>query len=111
MATYQGVLIALGEEHRVRILETLAAAPASVGDLARQLPISRPAVSQHLRVLQEQALVSHHSVGTRNIYRVEPDGLSTLRAWLDDVWSTAFDRFIEYANTQANPIQSKESST
>lgn len=97
MGTYQGVLAALGEEHRRRIVERLATAPASVGELAQQLPISRPAVSQHLRVLQSQDLVAHDQVGTRNVYRVEAAGLSVLRAWLDDIWSVAFDDFIRYA--------------
>jgi len=93
--------LALGEEKRVRILERLAASPASVGELADELPISRPAVSQHLRVLQQQALVSHRAAGTRNIYRVEPEGLTMLRLWLDDIWSTAFDSFVDYATDQS----------
>lgn len=101
METYQGVLSALGEEQRVRLLERLAAAPASVGQLAADLPISRPAVSQHLRVLQDHRLVTHHPAGTRNIYRVESAGLVELRRWLDDIWSTAFDRFVEYAAKQS----------
>jgi DNA-binding transcriptional ArsR family regulator len=103
--TYQGVLAALGEQQRLRIVERLVTAPASVGELARELPISRPAVSQHLRVLQQHGLVSHRSEGTRNVYRVEPAGFSILRSWLDDLWSTAFDSFVAYATEQ-----SKESS-
>ena len=101
VTTYRGILLALGEEKRVRILERLAASPASVGELADELPISRPAVSQHLRVLQQQALVSHRAAGTRNIYRVEPEGLTMLRLWLDDIWSTAFDSFVDYATDQS----------
>lgn len=101
MTTYQGVLNALGEERRVQILERLATAPASVGELAELLPISRPAVSQHLRVLEQQGLVSHRPAGTRNIYQLETDGLATLRTWLDDIWSTAFDRYVEYATTHS----------
>lgn len=81
----------------MRILERLAASPASVGEIAAQLPISRPAVSQHLRVLEHQSLVSHRAAGTRNIYRLEAGGLATLRVWLDDIWSTAFDSFVDYA--------------
>ena len=100
MATYQGVLTALGVEHRVRILERLATAPASVGELADLLPISRPAVSQHLRVLHEQDLVTYHAAGTRNIYRLETAGLVALRDWLDDIWPTAFDRYVEYATAR-----------
>jgi DNA-binding transcriptional ArsR family regulator len=101
VGTYQGVLSALGEEQRLRIVERLAASPASVGELAAQLPISRPAVSQHLRVLQEQALVSHRAVGTRNVYRIEPAGFAVLRGWLDELWSTAFDSFVEYATNHS----------
>ena len=101
MTTYQGVLTALGVEHRVQIMERLATAPASVGELSALLPISRPAVSQHLRVLQQQGLVSHRPAGTRNIYELETDGLATLREWLDDIWSTAFDRYVEYAATNS----------
>jgi DNA-binding transcriptional ArsR family regulator len=103
VTTYQGVLTALGVEHRVRILERLATAPASVGELAELLPISRPAVSQHLRVLHEQDLVTYDAAGTRNIYRLETAGLVALRDWLNDIWPTAFDRYVEYAtaHTQA----------
>lgn len=100
MVTYQGVLASLGEESRVRILELLKAAPASVGQLAEQLPISRPAVSQHLGVLQEQALVTHTTVGTRHVYRVDRAGFEVLRVWLDDFWSTAFDSFVDYAEKE-----------
>jgi len=105
VGTCQGVLSALGEEQRRRIVELLAAAPASVGELAQELPISRPAVSQHLRVLQAQDLVSRHPVGTRNVYRIEPAGLAALRGWLDDIWSAAFDSFVQYAtdNSKETP--------
>lgn len=106
VTTYQGVLAALGEEHRVRIMERLASAPASVGELAELLPISRPAVSQHLRVLQQQGLVSHRPAGTRNIYRLEAAGLATLRHWLDDIWSSAFDSYVEYATTHPEETSS-----
>jgi DNA-binding transcriptional ArsR family regulator len=99
--TYQGVLTALGEHQRLRIVERLVAAPASVGELAKELPISRPAVSQHLRVLQQHGLVSHRSEGTRNVYRVERVGFTVLRSWLDDLWSTAFDSFVAYATEQS----------
>lgn len=87
-------------------MERLATAPASVGELAELLPISRPAVSQHLRVLQQQGLVSHRSAGTRNIYRLEADGLATLRHWIDDIWSTAFDHYVEYATTHSEETSS-----
>ena len=98
VGTYQGVLSALGDQQRLRIVELLATAPASVGDLAQKLPISRPAVSQHLRILQAQDLVSYRPVGTRNVYRIEPSGLAALRDWLDDIWPAAFDSFVRYAH-------------
>lgn len=96
MSTYQ-VLDALGDPTRRQVLEQLRKGPAPVGRLAESLPISRPAVSQHLRVLEECGLVAHQSVGTRNIYRVAPDGLTALRGWLDDFWATALDSFADYA--------------
>ncbi|MGH3331255.1 MAG: ArsR/SmtB family transcription factor, partial [Nocardioidaceae bacterium] len=92
MTTYQ-VLDALGDPTRRRILDKLRESPAAVGELAARLPISRPAVSQHLRVLEECGLVAHDSVGTRNIYRVAPEGLVALRRWLDDFWTAALAGF------------------
>lgn len=96
MATYH-VLDALGDPTRRQILERLGREPAPVGELADRLPISRPAVSQHLRVLEECGLVAHDSVGTRNIYRVAPEGLVALREWLEQFWGLALDSFADYA--------------
>lgn len=104
MATYH-VLDALGDPTRRHILELLGSGPAPVGELAARLPISRPAVSQHLRVLEESGLVAHESVGTRNIYRVAPQGLTALRRWLDDFWATALDSFASYAEQDASRRQ------
>lgn len=100
--------MALGEQQRLRLVERLVAAPASVGELAKELPISRPAVSQHLRVLQQHGLVSHRSEGTRNVYRVEHAGFAVLRTWLDDLWSTAFDEFVAYATDTTRKHPGKE---
>ena len=80
---------ALGDPTRRAIFERLAGGPRSVGDLAGELPVSRPAVSQHLKVLKEARLVSDQQVGTRRIYRVDPDGLEALRAYLDHFWDQA----------------------
>ena len=102
MATYH-VLDALGDPSRRQILELLRLGPAPVGELSSRLPISRPAVSQHLRVLEECGLVAHDSVGTRNVYRVAPDGLLALRQWLDDVWGAALDSFAEYTRRESHP--------
>ena len=80
---------ALGDPTRKAIFELLVDRPRPVGELAKELPISRPAVSQHLRVLRDAGLVLDQPVGTRRIYRVDPDGLASLRAELDRFWGKA----------------------
>src|SRR5262245_18626618 len=84
---------ALGDPTRRLIFETLTRGPRSVGDLARELPVSRPAVSQHLRALKEAGLVVDRPVGTRRIYQVDPSGVEQLRAYLDRVWGDALAAF------------------
>lgn len=83
---------ALGDPTRRTIFERLRRGPLAVGDLARGLPISRPAVSQHLRVLKRARLVTDTRIGTRRVYRVNPAGLVELRAFLDRVWTEALDK-------------------
>jgi DNA-binding transcriptional ArsR family regulator len=78
---------ALGDPTRRAIFESLAAQPRAVGEIAGDLPVSRPAVSQHLRVLKGAGLVVDRPVGTRRIYAVDPDGVEALRAYLDQFWS------------------------
>ena len=95
METYEAVLEALGDRTRRQIVQQLRAGPSSVGDLAAALPVSRPAVSQHLTVLRRSGLVSYSELGTRNVYRLDPAGLSELRAWLDGFWEAALDRYAE----------------
>ncbi len=95
METYEAVLDALGDRTRRRIVHRLRAGPASVGELAAALPVSRPAVSQHLTVLRRSGLVSYDELGTRNVYRLDPAGLTELRAWLDSFWEAALDRYAE----------------
>lgn len=80
---------ALGDPTRRAIIERLADRPHAVGELARELPVSRPAVSQHLRVLKDAGLVVDAAEGTRRIYRLEPAGLAALRADLDRFWGKA----------------------
>jgi DNA-binding transcriptional ArsR family regulator len=80
---------ALGDRTRRAILQCLAEQPRAVGELAEQLPVSRPAVSQHLKVLKETGLVSDEAIGTRHIYRLNPAGVSALRDQLDTFWSRA----------------------
>ena len=90
MATYQvDAWSALGDPTRRAIFELVADRPSAVGELARQLPVSRPAVSQHLRVLKDAGLVVDRAVGTRRVYRVDPDGLAALRADLEQFWGKA----------------------
>ena len=90
MATYRvDGWTALGDPTRRAIFERLAERPRAVGELARQLPVSRPAVSQHLKVLKEAGLVVDRPAGNRRIYQLEPDGLGALRAELDRFWTNA----------------------
>ena len=84
---------ALADPTRREIFERLAHAPSAVGELARELPVSRPAVSQHLRVLKDAGLVIHETRGTRNVYEIDPKGLGELRAWLDQFWAEALEAF------------------
>lgn len=98
-------LEALGDPMRQRILEQLSASPSAVGELAAALPISRPAVSQHLRVLKEARLVADTAVGTRRIYRVDPQGLDAIRARLDEFWDGALQAFAEAAQREHDEAQ------
>jgi DNA-binding transcriptional ArsR family regulator len=84
---------ALGDPTRRTIFERLAAGPKAVGELARELPVSRPAVSQHLRVLKTAGLVSERPEGTRRVYRVDPQGIVALRAYFDEFWDRALAQF------------------
>ncbi len=90
---YASAMDALGDPTRRRIFELLRAGPRAVGELAGELPVSRPAVSQHLRVLKEAGLVTERRQGTRRIYRLDPDGLGELRAYFDRFWTTALASF------------------
>jgi DNA-binding transcriptional ArsR family regulator len=84
---------ALGDPHRRRILELVAEAPRSVGALADELPISRPAVSRHLRLLKQAGLVGEEAQGTRRIYRLRPEGVDAMQRYLERVWGDAAARF------------------
>jgi DNA-binding transcriptional ArsR family regulator len=90
---YGNALEALADPTRRMVFERLRQGPQAVGRLAAGMPVSRPAVSQHLKVLKEAGLVSEEQEGTRRIYRIDPDGLARLRAWLDQFWSIALDAF------------------
>jgi DNA-binding transcriptional ArsR family regulator len=84
---------ALGDPTRRHILEILRRGPLPVGRIAARLPVSRPAVSQHLRVLERARLVRHRAEGTRHVYEIDEAGLEQLRAWLDGFWDDALARF------------------
>jgi DNA-binding transcriptional ArsR family regulator len=89
MTNQLGGLTALGDPTRRTIFERLADRPRAVGELARDLPVSRPAVSQHLRVLKDAGLVIDRPAGARRIYQLDPDGLGALRAYLEQYWTRA----------------------
>jgi DNA-binding transcriptional ArsR family regulator len=95
MAYQDSALLVLGDPTRLAILERLAERPLAVVDLTKQLPVSRPAVSQHLRVLKDAGLVVDEAVGNRRIYRVDPDGLAALRDQLDQFWNKALAAYKE----------------
>ena len=95
---------ALGDPSRRAIVECLAERPQAVGELARALPISRPAVSQHLKVLKDAGLVAERVAGTRRIYRLDPAGVAALRDQLDTYWSRAL---AGYADAVASPDDSQ----
>jgi DNA-binding transcriptional ArsR family regulator len=94
------VLDALGDWTRRQIFDALRHGPQSVGELASRMPVSRPAVSQHLRVLKEAGLVLDTKDGTRRIYRVDPNGLAGIRAYFDSFWDEALGRFAAEARKE-----------
>jgi DNA-binding transcriptional ArsR family regulator len=93
MANAERVLSALYDPTRRAVLERLREGPRPVGEIARGLPVTRPAVSQHLKVLKEAGLVTDRSEGTRRIYSIDPKGLGVMRAWLDQFWDSALSAF------------------
>jgi DNA-binding transcriptional ArsR family regulator len=86
-------LTALGDPTRRAIFERLAERPQAVGELAGELPVSRPAVSQHLKVLKDAGLVLDRPAGNRRIYQLDPDGVGALRAYLDQFWNRSLAAF------------------
>ena len=93
MTNLSATLAALGDPTRRAIFELVAERPAAVGEIALAVPVSRAAVSQHLRVLKDAGLVADRPLGTRRIYRIEPHGISELRAYFEGFWSKALDAF------------------
>jgi DNA-binding transcriptional ArsR family regulator len=95
VTAYGTALQALGDPTRLAIFERIATRPRAVGELADELPVSRPAVSQHLKVLKDAGLVVDRAEGARRIYQVDPAGVEAVRQWLDGFWDEALARFKE----------------
>ncbi|MDB5598940.1 MAG: transcriptional regulator [Xanthobacteraceae bacterium] len=104
MAYAVNALTTLADPTRRTIFERLAERPQAVGELANGLPVSRPAVSQHLKVLKAASLVTDRAEGTRHIYRIDPRGLGEIRKWLDQFWDASLEAF-------AAEIEKTESTT
>jgi DNA-binding transcriptional ArsR family regulator len=101
VVTYETAMDALGDGTRRLILERLRSGPRAVGELAAELPVSRPAVSQHLRVLKEAGLVTERRNGTRRLYRVDTDGLAEVRDYLESFWTDVLAAFEAAAEAEA----------
>ena len=104
---YGSALAALADPTRRRVFERLRSGPKSVGRIARGLPVSRPAVSQHLKVLKEAGLVADQPEGTRRVYYIDPHGLGALRRWLDQFWDEALAAFQAEAESDASEQKDK----
>lgn len=90
---YEAAFTALADPTRRRVFEALRRGPQTVGHLAARMPVSRPAVSQHLKVLKEASLVTDRAEGTRRLYQIDPKGLAAVRRWLDQFWDEALASF------------------
>lgn len=102
----QAGLDALGDASRMAIFQKLSGGPLAVNELARTLPISRPAVSQHLKVLKDAGLVLDNRAGTRRLYQLNPEGVARLRAHFDQMWTKALSNFQMVA--EKNPAGAKD---
>jgi DNA-binding transcriptional ArsR family regulator len=105
---YGTALAALADPTRRQIFERLRKGPRAVGEIAGKLPVSRPAVSQHLKVLKEAGLVADRPEGTRRVYYIDPKGLALIRRWLDQFWDEALDAFKAEVERDAAEIKGKE---
>ena len=100
MKTYGVIFVALADPTRRRVFERLSNGPRSVGHLAADMPVSRPAVSQHLKVLKNAGLVRESRQGTRRFYEIDPAGLLPLRSYLEQFWGDVLEAFADAANEQ-----------
>jgi DNA-binding transcriptional ArsR family regulator len=107
-ANLASALAAFGDPTRRAIFERVAQRPAAVVEIARAVPVSRPAVSQHLKVLKDAGLVTDQQVGTRRIYRIEPQGIRELRAYFEGFWGQALDAFRLAAEEPQRPAIHEE---
>jgi DNA-binding transcriptional ArsR family regulator len=107
--TYQAALDALGDPTRRAIVERLFDGPKSVGELARHFPVSRPAISQHLRILKDASLVTDQAVGARRLYGLNPQGFDLLRDYLDRFWTQALTAFKTKVDELNNSNQGQKS--
>ncbi len=106
--TYRSAAFAaLADPTRRAVFERLADGPRAVGDLAEGLPVSRPAVSQHLKVLKDAGLVTDRAEGARRVYQIDPQGLGAMRAWLDRFWTVAMDAFAAEIERQNKELGAK----
>ena len=103
MANTERALAALADPTRRAVFERLADGPQAVAAIARGLPVSRPAVSQHLKVLKDAGLVTDRAEGTRRVYQIDPAGLGALRQWLDRFWDISLDAFKKAAEQEDDP--------
>lgn len=110
MINASAALRALGDDTRRQIFDDLAAGPRSVTDIASGLDVTRPAVSQHLKILKEAGLVTDRAEGRARIYQIDPHGLAAVRMWLDQHWARAFVAFSEFAEDLANRESDVENS-
>src|SRR5215475_5803565 len=101
MANANALFAALSDPTRRRVFERLQSGGRSVGEIARGLPVSRPAVSQHLKVLKEAGLVADRAEGTRRVYHIDPNGLAAMRAWLDQFWGLALQAYAAEVESSA----------
>lgn len=104
---YGIALTALADPTRRQVMESLRAGPRAVGEIAQGMTVSRPAVSQHLKVLKEAGLVTDRPEGTRRVYYLDPKGLASLRAWLDQFWDQALVAFKNEAEKSENSEKPK----
>jgi len=109
MTNPSAVLTALADPTRRAIFERLAQSPSAVGELAGELPVSRPAVSQHLKILKSAGLVTDHAAGTRRVYSVDPAGLAAIRGYFEQFWQQSLARFSAAASQPIQPIQAAAS--